>query len=53
MKAKKVFQLAVVALLLFYVATQPAEAAEGVRALLGWLEEGAEAVIAFLNSLFV
>jgi len=52
MTAKKIVKLAVVALLLFYVVTQPAEAAEGVRTLLGWLEEGAEGIIAFVENLF-
>jgi hypothetical protein len=53
MKAKKILQLAVVALLLFYLVTQPVEAAEGVRTLLDWLGEGAVAIITFLESLFV
>jgi hypothetical protein len=53
MKAKKIFQVAVVVLLLFYLVTQPVEAAEGARTLLGWLKEGAVAIITFLESLFV
>jgi hypothetical protein len=51
-KAKKLAQLAVLALLLFYLITQPIQAAEGVRGLLAWLEEAAEALIVFIENLF-
>ncbi len=53
MNAKKAAMLVVVALLLFYVITQPSQAAGAVQGLLGWLRDGAEAIITFLKNLFV
>lgn len=52
MNAKKIVLLAVVALLLFYLITQPTQSAEGVQTLLGWLRDGADAIITFVKSLF-
>lgn len=52
MKAKKVLMLVGVALVLFYVITQPAQAAEAVQGILGWLRDGAEALITFMRNLF-
>lgn len=52
MKTRKLVKLAVVALLLFYLITQPTQAAEGTRTLLGWLEDAADAIIVFVKSLF-
>lgn len=52
MNAKKVAIVAGVALVLFYVISQPNQAAEGVQGLFGWLRDGAEAIITFLRSLF-
>ena len=43
MNAKKAMILVGVALVLFYVITQPTQAAEAVQGILGWLEDGAEA----------
>ena len=52
MKAKKVLMLVGVALVLFYVITQPGQAAEAVQGILGWLRDGAEAIITFMRNLF-
>ncbi|TDV46160.1 hypothetical protein [Actinophytocola oryzae] len=53
MKAKKVLMLVAVALILFYVITQPGPAADAVQGILGALREGAEAIITFVQNLFV
>jgi hypothetical protein len=50
--AKKLISLAVVALLLFYLITQPTQSANAVHTVLGWLRDGAEAIITFVKSLF-
>jgi hypothetical protein len=50
--AKKVATLAVVALVLFLLITQPVESAAAVQQVLAWLRQGAEAIITFLRSLF-
>jgi hypothetical protein len=50
--AKKVMMLVGVALILFYVITQPTQAAEAVQGILGWLRDGAEAIITFMKNLF-
>jgi hypothetical protein len=52
MKAKKVVMLVVVALVLFYVITKPGPAAQLVQDLLGWLRDGAEAIIVFVQNVF-
>ena len=52
MNAKKAMMLVGVALILFYVITQPAQAAEAVQGILGWLRDGAEAIITFMKNLF-
>ncbi|WP_291417126.1 hypothetical protein [Actinophytocola sp.] len=52
MDAKKAIILVAVALVLFYVITQPTQAAEAVQGLLGWLKDGAEAIITFMRNLF-
>jgi hypothetical protein len=49
---KKIVTFAVVALLLFYLITQPTQSAEAVQAVLGWLKDGADAVITFVKSVF-
>jgi len=50
--AKKALILVGVALVLFYVITQPGQAAEAVQNILGWLQDGAEAIITFMRNLF-
>jgi hypothetical protein len=52
MKAKKILMLAGVALVLFYVITQPGPAAEAVQTILSWLRDGAEAIIVFVQNIF-
>jgi hypothetical protein len=52
MNAKKAMMLVAVALILFYVITQPTQAAEAVQGILGWLREGAEAIITFVKNVF-
>jgi hypothetical protein len=50
--AKKAMILVGVALVLFYVITQPSQAAEAVQGILSWLRDGAEAIITFMRNLF-
>ncbi|WP_169735406.1 hypothetical protein [Actinokineospora inagensis] len=52
MNVRKVVILVAVALVLFYVVSQPTQAAQAVQGLLGWLRDGAEAIITFLKNLF-
>ncbi|MDQ3787408.1 hypothetical protein [Actinophytocola glycyrrhizae] len=52
MNAKKAMMLVAVALILFYVITQPSQAAEAVQGILGWLRDGAEAIITFVKNVF-
>ncbi|HEY0454700.1 hypothetical protein [Actinophytocola sp.] len=52
MDAKKAITLVAVALVLFYVITQPTQAAAAVQGILGWLRNGAEAIITFMRNLF-
>ena len=52
MNAKKAMMLVGVALILFYVITQPTQAAEAVQGILGWLRDGAEAIIVFVKNVF-
>lgn len=52
MNAKKAMMLVAVALILFYVITQPGQAAEAVQGILGWLRDGAEAIITFVKNIF-
>lgn len=52
MDAKKAIILVAVALVLFYVITQPTQAADAVQGILGWLRDGAEAIITFMRNLF-
>jgi len=52
MNAKKAMMLVGVALILFYVITQPTAAAGAVQDILGWLREGAEAIITFVKNVF-
>ncbi|EHR50463.1 hypothetical protein SacmaDRAFT_2209 [Saccharomonospora marina XMU15] len=49
---KKVLIFGLVALVLFFLITRPTESAEAVRAALGWLQDGAEAIVTFVQSLF-
>ncbi len=49
---KKIVIVAVVALVLFFLITRPTESAEVVRGALGWLRDGAEAIVTFVRSLF-
>lgn len=41
-----------VALVLFLLISRPTESADAVRAALGWLQDGAEAIVTFFQSLF-
>jgi len=49
---KKIVIVAVVALVLFFLISRPNESAEVVRGALGWLRDGAEAIVTFVRSLF-
>ncbi|MFD9891074.1 hypothetical protein [Amycolatopsis sp. NPDC058986] len=49
---KKVLIIAVVLLVLFFLITQPNQSAGVVHTALGWLKNGAEAIVTFFRSLF-
>jgi hypothetical protein len=49
---KKILVVAVVALVLFFLITQPHESADTVHRVLGWLKSGAQAIVTFVKSLF-
>lgn len=49
MDAKKGFILVAVALVLIYTITQPNEAATAVQGLLGWLKDGAAAILGWFG----
>lgn len=53
MDTKKIVTIALVALLLFFLITQPTQSAQTVQNVLGWLQDGAEAIITFVKSLFL
>jgi hypothetical protein len=50
--AQRLILLLVIALVLFYVITQPTQSAGAVHTVLGWLKNGAEALITFIRGLF-
>jgi hypothetical protein len=49
---KIVVVVGVVALVLFFLITQPTQSADLVHKVLGWLKYGAEALVTFLKALF-
>lgn len=49
---KKILTVAVVALVLFFLITKPNESAHVVQNVLGWLRNGAEAILTFVRDLF-
>jgi hypothetical protein len=49
---KKLATIVVVAIVLFYVITQPTQAGQGVQNIFSWLRAGAEAIITFMKSVF-
>jgi len=49
---KKLVTILVAAVVLFYVITQPNQAGQAVQSILGWLRDGAEAIITFMKSVF-
>lgn len=49
---KKVLVFGVVALVLFLLISRPNESADAVQSALGWLRDGAEAILTFVQSLF-
>jgi hypothetical protein len=49
---KKLATLVVAGIVLFYVITQPNQAGNAVQDILGWLRDGAEAIITFMKSIF-
>ena len=52
MNAKKLIIALVVALVLFFLITQPMESANTVHGILNWLRGAAEALITFVKRLF-
>lgn len=49
---KKVLIVGVVALVLFFLISQPHESADAVQQAFGWLGDGADAIVTFVRSLF-
>lgn len=49
---KKILVVAVVALVLFFLITRPTQSAQVVQQALGWLRDGAEAIVTFVRTLF-
>jgi cell shape-determining protein MreC len=49
---KKILIVAAVALVLFFLITKPTQSADVVHNVLGWLRNGAEAIVTFVRSLF-
>lgn len=49
---KKIVIVAVVGLVLFFLVTKPNESADVVHNILGWLRNGAEAILTFVRNLF-
>jgi hypothetical protein len=49
---KKTLVIVGAAIVLFYVITQPTQAGQAVQEILGWLRDGAEAIITFMKSVF-
>jgi Sec-independent protein translocase protein TatA len=49
---KKILIVGVVALVLFFLISQPTQSADFVHRVLGWLKDGAEAIVTFFRSLF-
>jgi hypothetical protein len=50
--ARKIVIVAVVALVLFFLITRPTQSADVVHNVLGWLRDGAEAIVTFVRALF-
>jgi hypothetical protein len=50
--AKKALIVGVVALVLLFLMTQPTQSAGAVHTVLGWLQDGAEAIVTFVRTLF-
>jgi ribose/xylose/arabinose/galactoside ABC-type transport system permease subunit len=52
MNAKKLITVLVVALVLFFLISQPMQSAATVHNILNWLRQAAEALITFVKNLF-
>ncbi|WP_179956722.1 hypothetical protein [Amycolatopsis anabasis] len=49
---KKILIVGVIALVLFFLISRPTQSADAVHNVLGWLRDGAEAIVTFVRSLF-
>lgn len=49
---KKILIVAIVALVLFLLITRPTQSADAVHVALGWLRNGAEAIVTFVRGVF-
>ncbi|WP_165436291.1 hypothetical protein [Amycolatopsis suaedae] len=49
---KKILIIGVVVLILFFLISRPEQSANAVHTALGWLRDGAEAIVTFVRSLF-
>jgi len=52
MDVKKLLTIVIAAIVLFYVITEPTSAGNAVQVILGWLRDGAEAIITFMKTVF-
>jgi len=50
--AKKALIVGAVAVVLFFLITKPHESADAVHMVLGYLQDGAEALVTFVRALF-
>lgn len=50
--AKKALIIGAVVIVLFFLITKPHESADSVQTALGWLRDGAEALVTFVKALF-
>lgn len=49
---KKALLIGAVGLVLFFLITQPTQSAGAVHTVLGWLQDGADAIVTFVQALF-
>jgi hypothetical protein len=49
---QRLIVVVVVVFVVFYVITQPTQSANAVHTILGWLKNGADALITFIRGLF-
>lgn len=50
--AKKILIIGVIGLVLFFLISKPNQSADTVHTVLGWLKDGAEAIVTFVKNVF-